>query len=75
MFEEHATVVLTRDLPANGLVAGDAGAVVHCYRDGTTYEVEFVTGDGRTVAVLTIPRTDLRATRDQEVLHVRGVAV
>ena len=75
MFEEHATVGLTRDLPENGLVAGDVGAVVHCCRDGTTSEVEFVTGDSRTVAVLTIPRTDLRAMRDQEVLHVRGVAV
>lgn len=74
MFEEHATVVLTRDLPENGLIAGDVGAVVRCCRDGTTYEVEFVTGDGRAVAVLTIPRTDLRAMRDQEVLHIRGVA-
>ncbi|MBK1631963.1 hypothetical protein CKO31_14710 [Thiohalocapsa halophila] len=74
MLEGHATVVLTRDLPKHGLVAGDVGAVVHCCRDGATYEVEFVTGDGRTVAVLTIPRTDLRAMRDQKILDVRGVA-
>jgi hypothetical protein len=30
----------------------DIGAVVHCYRDNLAFEVEFVTGEGKTVALL-----------------------
>jgi uncharacterized protein DUF4926 len=51
---EHDSVVLTRDLPASGLVAGDVGVVVHVYRDRAAYEVEFVSLDGSTIAVETL---------------------
>ena len=73
MFEALETVVLTRALPEAGLEPGDVGAVVHCYpADG--YEVEFVTGGGDTVAVLTLSETDLRPLAPQEILHARGLA-
>ena len=54
MIHELDTVVLVHDLEAYGLTRGDVGAVVHCYKDGMTFEVEFVTGEKATIAVLTL---------------------
>lgn len=75
MIQELDTVVLDRDINGYPLKAGDVGAVVYCYADGATYEVEFVTGDGDTVAVLTLPATDLRPMHQAEILHVRSLAL
>lgn len=74
MVEELESVVLTRDIPESGLDAGDVGTVVHRYEGGASYEVEFVTGEGRTVAVLTLAAEDLRQLADREILHVRDLA-
>ncbi len=74
MFEELESVVLTRDIPDSGLNEGDVGTVVHRYGNGEGYEVEFVAGEGRTVAVLTLNRADLRGLQDREILHVRKLA-
>ena len=71
MIDELETVILTRDIPESGLRAGDVGAVVHRYAGGTGYEVEFVTGEGRTVAVLTLSEGDLRRMSSGEILHIR----
>jgi hypothetical protein len=54
------TVVLTHDIDKYGLKQGDIGAVVHCYRDGMAFEVEFVTAEGRTIALLTLSPADIR---------------
>ena len=70
---EHSVIVLTRDLPELGLQAGDVGAVVHIYADGQVYEIEFVTGSGRTLAVETLEAKDIRAPGDSEILHTRTV--
>jgi hypothetical protein len=67
------TVVLVRDLEEYGLIPGDVGAVVHCYKDGVTYEVEFMTGEGATIAVLTLTQQDIRPMQDREILHVRAL--
>lgn len=68
--EEFETVVLTHDLPDGQLRRGDIGAVVHRYaHDG--YEVEFVTGGGDTVAVLTLSDADVRPLGAGEILHAR----
>jgi hypothetical protein len=56
MIRELDGVVLMRDLPEHGLRAGDVGVVVHVYGEGIGFEVEFVTGDGKTVAVVTLSR-------------------
>lgn len=70
IFRELDTVVLVRDLPESGLRAGDLGAVVQVY--GTeALEVEFVTASGRTQALLTLPLSDVRAVRDDDLLTVR----
>ena len=66
------TVVLTRELPEYGLRSGDVGAVVHDYAEGA-YEVEFVTGGGTTVAVLTLEAAALRLLAPSDMLHVREV--
>ena len=60
MIKEHDCVVLTGDLPAEGLKAGDLGTVVHIHKEGLAYEVEFVTLTGQTVAVVTVPPRLLR---------------
>ncbi len=71
MIRELDTVVLARDLKTYGPQRGDVGAVVHCYGDGATFEVEFVTGEGKTIAVVTLAETDIRPMRREEILHVR----
>jgi hypothetical protein len=67
------TIVLARDVPEHGLAAGDMGAVVHAY-PAAAYEVEVVTGGGRTVALLTLPENDLLPIRPTEILHARELA-
>lgn len=69
--KEHDCVVLTADLPAEGLLAGDVGTVVHIHRDGVAFEVEFITLTGRTVAVATVEASQLRSVRRQDLNHVR----
>ena len=75
MFNELDTVVLSHDLKELGLTRGDVGAVVHVYKNGKAFEVEFVTGEGKTIAVTTLTNTDIRPMQRQEILHVRTLAV
>jgi hypothetical protein len=75
MVRELDTVVLTRDIEEHGLEQGDVGAVVHCYRDGAALEVEFVTAEGRTIALLTLTQADIRPMAEKEILHVRELAL
>ncbi|MGO8697474.1 MAG: DUF4926 domain-containing protein, partial [Limisphaerales bacterium] len=37
---EHDCVVLTADLPGEGLETGDVGTVIHIHKGGAAYEVE-----------------------------------
>lgn len=74
MIRELDTIVLTHDLPEHSLKCGDVGAVVHCYSDSKAYEVEFVAAEGRTVAVVTLTREDVRPMERDEILHVRELA-
>jgi hypothetical protein len=74
MIREHDSVVLTRDLPSAGLVAGDVGVVVHVYGGGTAYEVEFVNFDGETIAVESLEAAAVRRVGTRDVPHVREIA-
>jgi hypothetical protein len=66
------TVVLEIDLPDHGLKKGDIGAVVQVYEpDGL--EVEFVTGSGKTQALVTLRVGDVRAVADNDILAVRSL--
>ncbi len=73
MIRELEAIVLTRDIPEHGLRRGDIGAVVHCYKDGVAFEVEFVTGKGDTVAVITLESKDVRLMHPNEILHAREI--
>ena len=65
------TVILVKELPDLGLHRGDIGAVVEVYEpDGL--EVEFVTASGRTQALATLKRSDVRAAADTDILTVRS---
>ena len=75
MINELDTVVLTRDLPEHGLETGDVGAVVHIYPGAAaSFEVEFVSAEGRTLALVTLPASDLRPMAGPEILHARRLA-
>ena len=74
MIHEHDRVVLTAPLVAEGLEAGDIGAVVHVYPRSEAYEVEFVTLTGRTAAVVTVPATQVRPVSSSEIPHARELA-
>ncbi len=74
MISDLDMVVLRRALPAYGLEAGDVGTVVHCYRDGEAVEVEFITGEGETVAVETLEAAEVRPLHRREILHARELA-
>lgn len=68
------TVVLRKDLPEYRLVRGDVGTVVEIYApDGL--EVEFVTAAGKTQALVTLKRNDVRQVGGHDMLSVRSVDV
>ena len=75
MIKEHDRVVLTTSVPASGLEAGDVGAVVHVYKDGEAYEVEFVTLDGHTAAVLTLEASQVRPISRRDITHTRELTI
>jgi hypothetical protein len=63
-FELYQDVILTLDLPEYGLCAGDVGTLVDFHvvpgkEEGCS--IEFFDMTGRTVAVVTVPRSYLRA--------------
>lgn len=69
-YEILDTVVLARDVPEEGLRRGDLGAIVEVFgSDGL--EVEFVTGSGRTQALLTLSVNDVRPVEDRDLMPVR----
>jgi Domain of unknown function (DUF4926) len=74
MIKEHDRVVLTADVPAEGLKPGDVGTVVHIHRDGEAYEVEFMCLDGQTIAVVTLKASQVRPIQSREIAHARELA-
>jgi len=74
MIKEHDCIVLTVDLAAEGLAAGDIGTVVHVHKGGEGYEVEFMTLDGQTVAVSTLMANQVRPIARGEIAHARPLA-
>ena len=71
MIKEHDRVVLRADVPGEGLKAGDVGTIVHIYGDGAAYEVEFVSLEGRTLAVATLEAAQVRPVHPREITHAR----
>ena len=73
MINEHERAVLTVDLPEYGLLAGDVGVIVHIYKDGAAYEVEFFTLEGETLDVVTVEAPQVRPISRRDMLHVRAI--
>jgi hypothetical protein len=71
MIKEHERIVLLKDVPEEGLKSGDVGTVVHVYRQGEAFEAEFMTLDGKTVAVVTLTASHVRAVSSRDITHVR----
>jgi hypothetical protein len=74
MIQELELVVLTQDLPEEGLQVGDIGTVVLLHQGGTGCEVEFATLSGETLTVATVPANAIRLVGKREIAHVREVA-
>lgn len=69
-FKTLDTVVLDRDLPEYRLRRGDLGAVVHVH-DDDALDIEFVTANGSTVALVTVRAEAVRAVSAQDLVTVR----
>lgn len=52
-------VALNHDISEYGLKKGDTGTIVDIYEGGEAYEIEFMTNEGKTIAVLTLNFTDI----------------
>jgi len=74
MIEEHDCVVLTANVPDEGLEAGDVGTVVHIHKGGEGYEVEFMTLAGETVAIVTLLASQVRPLSRRDLAHTRELA-
>lgn len=75
MLKELDFVVLDKDIDAHGLQNGDIGTIVHCYENGSAYEVEFVSANGKTIAVVTLSEQDIRPLYESEIFHARNMSV
>lgn len=71
MIHELQSIVLLTDLDEHGLKAGDIGTVVLVHDDRAGFEVEFITLDGETVAVVTLFADQVRPIAEREIAHVR----
>lgn len=74
MFKDLDVVALTRDLTEYHLKSGDTGTIVHVYGDGQSYEVEFMTFSGETIAVVTLLADSIRPISESEIMTARQVA-
>jgi len=71
MIDENEPVVVMISVPEEGLEPGYVGTVVHVYRDGQAYEVEFLTLDGHAAAVVTLEASQVRPVSRHEITHAR----
>jgi hypothetical protein len=76
-FELFQDVILTADVPEEGLYIGDIGTVVERHdvpNTPTGYSVEFFDLTGKTVALVCLPETRLRAPTPNDRPTVRTLS-
>jgi Domain of unknown function (DUF4926) len=66
------TVVLEKNIQDQGLCRGDMGVAVELYEPGGL-EVKFVTGSGKTQALVTLKSTEVRLISNTDILAVRSL--
>jgi len=71
MIKEHDRIVLRKGVPEKGLKTGDVGTVIHVYKKGEAFEVEFLTLHGETVAIATLDASQVRPVLKKEITHAR----
>jgi hypothetical protein len=71
MIQELDRIILTTDLPEHGLKTGDIGTVVLVHEKSKGFEVEFVSLDGETVAVVSLYAHQVRPIGRREIAHAR----
>jgi len=68
----YKRIVLTRDLPEEGLRAGDVGVIVEHYPARADvpegYELEVFAATSQTIAVVSVPTSAIREAKELEVL-------
>ncbi len=69
-YKKLECVVLVHDVAGYDLRTGDMGTVVEVYPGGGI-EVEFVTGSGDTLALLTLGENDVRRVDSRDLLAIR----
>ena len=71
----YRRVVLTQDLPKEGLRAGDLVVIVEHYAARADvsegYELEIFAATGQTITVVSVPASAVREATGHEVLSVR----
>jgi hypothetical protein len=73
MIAELDRVILTTDISEYSLEQSDIGTVVLVHQDGKGYEVEFVTLDGETVAIISLFAAQVRPISSREIAHTRVI--
>ena len=68
-------VALTEDLPEHALRQGDLGTVVLVHPGAAGYEVEFMTLNGETLAVVSLMPHQFRPVGPREIAQARAVEV
>jgi hypothetical protein len=74
MIQELDRIVLAIDLQEYGLKEGDIGTVVLVHQRDKGYEVEFMTLDGETVAVISLFPAQVRPIGRREIAQSRVMA-
>jgi hypothetical protein len=72
MIKEHDRIALTEDLPEFGLKRGDIATVVMVHAI-PGYELEFVTLDGDTLAVISVYPHQVRPLGKREIAQARNL--
>ena len=75
MIKELDRVILSTNLPEYGQKNGDIGTVVLMHGRGEGFEVEFVSLDGETVAVVSLLKHQVRSIGRREIAHARPLAL
>ncbi len=73
MLQEHDLIVLTEDLTGTKFKAGDVGTIVYLSDDSPYYEVEFISSEGETIDIVTVPASQVRPVKSMEVMLVRAL--
>jgi hypothetical protein len=71
MINELDRVALAHPLPEHELVSGDVGTVVAVHEGGKGYTVEFLSLEGKTIAIVAVRAAAVRPVRPREITHSR----